>query len=78
MNLKIYDYVYDDQKLSEKRRGGRGQGGGGGGGETKAEEESVVGKDEGSLSLEERETIDWYESRLHRRSIRRSGIPAGR
>lgn len=76
MNLKIYDYVYDDQKLSEKRRGGRegGRGRGRGGNESGR----VVGKGEGSLSLEERETIDWYESRLHRRSIRRSGIPAGR
>lgn len=66
-------------KNCRKKEGEEGEGGGGGGGgETKAEEESVVGKDEGSLSLEERETIDWYESRLHRRSIRRSGIPAGR
>lgn len=62
-------------KNCRKKEGGEG---GRGRGETKAEEESVVGKDEGSLSLEERETIDWYESRLHRRSIRRSGIPAGR
>lgn len=65
-------------KNCRKKEGGEGGRGEGRGGETKAEEESVVGKDEGSLSLEERETIDWYESRLHRRSIRRSGIPAGR